>query len=1420
MKGELEMKFIKRLGLHISAVAVAVLFTNCFATNTHAVGSTKEDWCEVVDPYNYDTWRQDYMTGYDNGDNFLECKDWVLNNVKNPIVNLDSVVAYNFFGDYGMGGNDSNGKPNYTVRNWGSLFFALSKMMVASGATEEYSSDNPKGINPGILYYASVYSRDKNNNSFLDVSTWTDGTYSSAIPKDIKKWYDKSEEIAPVIEYYWGKNIEFESTESVKKLSDNAKQEIIRNYLDEGKYVILTMSNYKYYDVTTNKVVSGNENAYHSLFLTGYSKTSDDIFYDFTIDDSLSPCTNFSELYTYNDIRNITIFTATPNISTKLEFYKDKYISEPWYLKLISEKKPLTELDVSILPIDDVSNKTIKHVFNIMPSNVLGVIKEDSIAMDERIVADTRHMMNALDSANGDEVAYIDVGYRTFKEQTKVYEQMEITYTDKVSKYCSKAGESEHNAGLSLDFKVEGSEDFSKTESYKWLCQHAHEYGFILRYPNSPKAIETTGKEFNAGHWRYIGTENATAFIKFIESSYEEDSTGSVSNVEAYINIGYNGKVYEDYYLEVVLPEYTNTDMSDITDTDDLGKEKETKPRYSDATLRRVYYIIRHPVKALGNLFAGLCQMAHNAIAVGKTGNIFNLSWFLNWKLVKKLSSHYIVTAAIVVCLALILRYLRYMINVNDTLFRILRDSSMYIAVSLVPILLIVFMGNCFDTLTGIITKDMSGKIIMLESTYEEKETDDIITSWELLTDEDLSRNLFRETFINSDNGSSYEFATIKMPTGYDSNGIKYKEMTVKELYETVSVDTITEAMTSQRLSNETGDIVSTGSFFNTTKGINQTMLNNAVIDTAAPRYLYYSCNRFVPVNYDKYSTSVFYYFYDWIKYQYLSYWAHSGNIDGKVLSGFAQGFVLPGEDFDATVFSGDPNAYDDTSFSKYIDRIEMLEELYLSNAHSGVYLMYNDMNYVHNNDIYYNDLFGLSYLFNMTSGESGHNYAMVDNYYTETQDISIWAKVKQINYINSMPEYDIFRKQIVSGDYTYVNIQPLTAIVSGPVWNTYKESPYLIDKNNKGMSYWRFSPTYLGKEFGQPVTNQVSTSKIGRIPWRVYASTAQLREAYPDSAVEWTDLEQQLCALNEKIYKDVTKLSGYMPGQITDDTMIFVAALAATARFNDLFDSYSQPVYPKGIDTDNLDMDKIIRLTYADTLVSNESLDTMYMIYDSSGGLAIVIIVLLSEILMLVASATRAILLIMFFIGVIALTLNFLRGKMPRQSTLLSGVIWQFLALLVMHALLIGTNQLVFNILIGESSTVMRIIFSVIGLVLYFIITVVNIAMLMAFTKDIKNYGGLIIRGAINTVKSQIDVSSEDSSINKTKIDVENAELKLQRQKEHQLINQSKLSNKINLGTNNTVADNVYNQRKYRRVSHARGTIKKIKKHNNDKQS
>ena len=49
---------------------------------------------------------------------------------------------------------------------------------------------------------------------------------------------------------------------------------------------------------------------------------------------------------------------------------------------------------------------------------------------------------------------------------------------------------------------------FDKTESFKWMNNNAHKYGFILRYPSDK--VDITGYTYESWHYRYIGVKTAT----------------------------------------------------------------------------------------------------------------------------------------------------------------------------------------------------------------------------------------------------------------------------------------------------------------------------------------------------------------------------------------------------------------------------------------------------------------------------------------------------------------------------------------------------------------------------------------------------------------------------------------------------------------------------------------------------------------------------------------------------------------------------------------------------------------------------------------------------------------------------------------------------------------------------------------------
>ncbi len=77
--------------------------------------------------------------------------------------------------------------------------------------------------------------------------------------------------------------------------------------------------------------------------------------------------------------------------------------------------------------------------------------------------------------------------------------------------YVAMPGCSEHETGVALDISAETGDEtfFEHTPHYDWLTAHAHEYGFIRRYPQFKERF--TGVFYEPHHYRYVGREVARA---------------------------------------------------------------------------------------------------------------------------------------------------------------------------------------------------------------------------------------------------------------------------------------------------------------------------------------------------------------------------------------------------------------------------------------------------------------------------------------------------------------------------------------------------------------------------------------------------------------------------------------------------------------------------------------------------------------------------------------------------------------------------------------------------------------------------------------------------------------------------------------------------------------------------------------------
>ena len=117
-------------------------------------------------------------------------------------------------------------------------------------------------------------------------------------------------------------------------------------------------------------------------------------------------------------------------------------------------------------------------------------------------------------------------GFRSYSTQKAIFERKLETMSERAANASvAKPGYSEHQTGLAMDVEGQSSlglgleEDFGRTPEGKWLAEHCHEYGFIIRYPEGKTDI--TGYIYEPWHIRYVGKE-AAAEIAALDITFEE----------------------------------------------------------------------------------------------------------------------------------------------------------------------------------------------------------------------------------------------------------------------------------------------------------------------------------------------------------------------------------------------------------------------------------------------------------------------------------------------------------------------------------------------------------------------------------------------------------------------------------------------------------------------------------------------------------------------------------------------------------------------------------------------------------------------------------------------------------------------------------------------------------------------------------
>ena len=190
----------------------------------------------------------------------------------------------------------------------------------------------------------------------------------------------------------------------------------------------------------------------------------------------------------------------------------------------VEEEPGLLSAQQAQAMLDDPRMVLVNHT-NKMPEDYTFTTREcgSATAVNKTLQTEAADAFLAMQAAAAKEgvTIWMQSGYRSVKYQTSLYERKTKYYLDKgydnatakekAAAVVNPPGYSEHNCGLAADLNSPEhtglDRGFEKTAAFRWLCEHAGDYGFILRYPKD--AEDKTEIIYEPWHWRYVGVENA-----------------------------------------------------------------------------------------------------------------------------------------------------------------------------------------------------------------------------------------------------------------------------------------------------------------------------------------------------------------------------------------------------------------------------------------------------------------------------------------------------------------------------------------------------------------------------------------------------------------------------------------------------------------------------------------------------------------------------------------------------------------------------------------------------------------------------------------------------------------------------------------------------------------------------------------------
>jgi len=207
------------------------------------------------------------------------------------------------------------------------------------------------------------------------------------------------------------------------------------------------------------------------------------------------------ELYYQNYLKSLNLSTSLNSINYP-NFY-DYTTPE----KVVNDQIILVNkrfyLEASFIP------KSLEPV-----TNVDFIERDEATLLDKDALSAYKKMYKEAQNRNIELTIFS--AYRSYEKQSLLYEAA------RNKAYVASPGHSEHQTGLSIDISTREiglTDNFDKSDSFLFLKENAHKFGFILRYPKDK--TDLTSYPYEPWHYRYVG-KDAANIIKEQSLTLEE----------------------------------------------------------------------------------------------------------------------------------------------------------------------------------------------------------------------------------------------------------------------------------------------------------------------------------------------------------------------------------------------------------------------------------------------------------------------------------------------------------------------------------------------------------------------------------------------------------------------------------------------------------------------------------------------------------------------------------------------------------------------------------------------------------------------------------------------------------------------------------------------------------------------------------